>query len=245
LKLELEAQPDHPDRKRIEQEIKFLKYLLNNGWGKMAQNPRRYKEYYITEPTDHPPVEWLYSGIDVQAERMMKAGEFPPEIMSNAEAIAYLRRVRSSPIEESQTHLVWSIPAQEWRFNNVACGASITGAARAKLMRAKYFAINPLYCDTDSLICADLTDHEINPAKLGTWKHEATISDLIICGKKVYGYHTTSGKEKIVAKGQNGVTWADLLAVVGGATIAKTMRAPTISRAQGQHYMVRDLRMTA
>lgn len=241
LKDLLEAVPDHPNRKAIEQDIKFYKYLLNNAYGKFAQNPRNFKEFYLTAPGEHPPQDWLYYGADIQAQRMRD--EIPHDDLT--ERLDYVKRLRSLPNEETENYWIWSIPSIQWRFNNVATAASITGAARAKLMRARHFAVDALYCDTDSLVCRELLEHEIHPSKLGTWKCETEISEFIMAGKKLYGYKTPDGKEKIRAKGQNGVTWDDLRALIGGATIRKTMNAPTLTRTGTQNYMTRELRMTA
>lgn len=254
LKMLLEIEPNHPDRRNIEQEIKFIKYLLNNAYGKFAQNPRNFKDCFLTPPNEHPPTDWLYNGVDIQASRM----RFELEGMDEGERIEHVKQLRSNPEEETDAYWIWTIPSSGWRFNNVATAASITGAARAKLLRAKHSAIEPLYCDTDSLICRDLVGHEINPSKLGSWKLETEISDFIMAGKKLYGYHTPKYDgvtmdpknptqllgETIRTKGLQGVTWQDLEAVIGGAKVRKTMKAPTLTRSQGQHYMVREMRMT-
>jgi hypothetical protein len=245
---------DDPDNKVLQQDSKFDKYLMNNGYGKLAQNPRTWKEHYVTAVDEHPPLSWLYAGVDIEAQRAYReecraaayAGEPMPAPYDPAEAIAYLKRVRSMPAEETQSHKIWSIPSIEWRFNNVAAGASITGAARAKLLHARHNSVDALYCDTDSLICSGLSDSiPLSNSILGAWKLETDISECILAGKKLYGYRTPKGKEIIRAKGQQGVTWDDLRSIIGGATIIKTMFAPTITRSQGQAYMSRSLRMTA
>lgn len=156
----------------------------------------------------------------------------------------YIKRLRCMPEETTDRYAIWSIPVSEWRFNNVATAASITGAARAKLLRAIAGAIDPIYCDTDSIVCRELRGQEITNGELGTWNLEANISEFILLGKKIYGYRTVEGLEKIRAKGQQGVTWEELRRTLSGEIIRKTLKAPTISRTQTQTYMTRELRVT-
>lgn len=238
LKRVLASDPNHVNRKSIEQEIKFLKYLLNNAYGKFAQNPRRFKEYLLTAPNEKPESEWLYLGDEREAERLKTEG---PEHVK----LEHVRQMRRIPEEETEHYTIWARPAGEWRFNNVATAASITGAARAKFIKARHYAVDPLYGDTDSLVCRALPHHELDTAKLGTWKLETEISEFILAGKKLYGYRTPDGKEVIRSKGAQGVTWAKLEAIVGGATVRTTMFGPTLARDQTQRYMTRDLRATA
>lgn len=242
LKLQLDADPGN---KSLFFKIKFLKDKLNNGYGKLAQNPRRWNDHYLTAPGEKPPPDWQFRGVKIEAYRNKRDWQ-DLGLEDEKDAIEYYARLRCLPGEETDNFTVWSIPSTGWRFNNVATAASITGAARAKLMRAHAGAARAMYCDTDSLICAALGDTvEIDAARLGTWKCETEITELIVAGKKLYGYRTPDGTEKVRAKGQNGVTWEDLRAIVGGAVIRKTMAAPTLTRDQGQHYMTRELRMTS
>lgn len=233
--------PEGAQKKRTEQDIKFFKYLLNNCYGKFAQNPRRFKEYFITDPEDMPPTKWLYSGVEQQFNTEKFAD---PELTMNQ-----VRSWRDLPEIENDRYWIWSHPCPEWRFNNVATAASITGAARAKLLEAIHSATDPLYCDTDSLICRAIGDLRVTDSELGTWHLEQHISDVVITGKKMYGYKIASGKKAgeivIRSKGIKGVTWQDLLDMNAGKVISKTMLAPTISRNQEQKYITRELRKTA
>lgn len=228
-----------PDNLHLQKESKLDKYVLNNAWGKQAQNPRKFKDHYLTVPGEHPPLDWLYQGVEFEAKRLA-----PSDIPDGMEAQEYVKRSRSTPSEETSQYTVWSRPSPEWRFNNVATAASITGAARAKLLRAIFYADTPLYCDTDSIVCRSLGNHDFSHSKLGWWKPEAEISEFILAGKKLYGYRTPKGKTVIKAKGMQGVTWADLGAIIEGKVVRKVLLGPTIDRGQGQRYMERDLKMT-
>lgn len=80
------------------------------------------------------------------------------------------------------------------RYNNVATGSSITGAARSLLLKGISHAIKPYYCDTDSIICEDLPGVEIGDKELGAWKLEATGNRLAIAGKKLYAVWSEGGQ---------------------------------------------------
>jgi hypothetical protein len=149
-----------------------------------------------------------------------------------------------APTYEGGDYWVWSRPIQQQRFLNVGTAASITGAARAKLMEAIHYAKNPIYCDTDSLICEELRNVEIHPAKLGTWKMEAKLTDVIICGKKLYCYRSDKGKETFRSKGTEGLVWKDYEAMLTGSIIPQTAFGPTLTRRGDQHYMMRRIRAT-
>lgn len=89
-------------------------------------------------------------------------------------------------IDDVFGHIIWRKPSDSFIRHNVATAASITGAARSILMRAIAYAKNPIYCDTDSIICEDLEGVEIDDKKLGAWKLEGIGSRAAVAGKKLY-----------------------------------------------------------
>lgn len=196
----------------------FLKLLLNNAYGKFAQNPKRFKESYITEP-----------------------GEKPPE---GYEDVKF-------PHFENEIYAIWQRPAPHTRFNNVGTAASITGAARSILMRAIAGAVDPIYCDTDSLICKSISGVEIDPVKLGAWDLEAEYSEVIVLGKKLYSCKPldyTVGQEdeiKVRSKGVSGLTWDHMERMLRDEVVTMTNRAPTLEKTGRQYYMTRQVRATA
>jgi hypothetical protein len=208
----------------------FLKYLLNNIFGKFAQNPRNFKEYYYTDVGCAPPKEWM---------------EFLEEMNDD------LRHKFSFPMERTDDFLVWAKPSPGRRYNNVATAASITGAARAVLLEAIQNSVDPIYCDTDSLICKSLSDVEIHKSKLGAWDLEAEFDRVIIAGKKTYacevrGYADDHEKRiKVRAKGGSGLKWADFERMLNDETIENVNKAPTITKAGHQHYLLRRIKATA
>lgn len=216
----------------------FYKLLLNNGYGKFAQNPRRFVEYYITDPDDAPPDEWFKS--------LEKA---PEEIR-----LQYLQ-----PEYEADEYWIWKKPAPSWSFNNVGTAASITGAARAKLLEALQIVKRPIYCDTDSIICEGFKGVEIHKTKLGAWDLEDEFSEVVIAGKKLYSVRHRVAKTRtfdqlergivpeysVKSKGVSGVTWREMLEMINGGSVEKTNFAPTLDRYGMQNYLTRNVRATA
>jgi NOL1/NOP2/fmu family ribosome biogenesis protein len=91
------------------------------------------------------------------------------------------------------TYIVWSKRGRDSSRYNVATGASITGASRAILLSGIARSKNPIYCDTDSIVCEavgpELEQHATN---LGAWKLEAEATTACIGGKKLYALFDTN-----------------------------------------------------
>lgn len=208
----------------------FLKLIMNNAYGKFAQNPRRFKEAYITGKEDRPPEDLGFPAL---------------------------------PSVEAEEYCIWEKPNEKWRFNNVATAASITGAARSLLLEAIMNADDPIYCDTDSVICRNLSGVDIDPIRLGAWDIEKVIDEVIICGKKLYAYKIHGQPDKLAngkvnpkrfiykSKGASGLTWKDYVNMLDNQ-IAEALRvitvtnpAPTFTKGQKQFYMARRIRATA
>ena len=221
---------DTTDFEELKKQDLFLKYLLNNSFGKFAQNPRNFKEYYYTDAGECPPDDWM---------KFLKSAD------------AETRHKFEMPIERTDTFEIWAKPSPGRRFNNVGTAASITGAARAVLLEATQHAREPIYCDTDSLICRDLGSVAVDVSRLGAWKHEATFDRVIIAGRKLYacevqGYPDGHEKRvKIRSKGASGLTWRDMEKLLEGETIPTINKAPTISKTGHQDYLKRNIRATA
>lgn len=209
---------DSPEWNEAKKDDIFQKLLLNNAYGKFAQNPRRFKESYITE-----------------------AGAAPPAGFESSIFPAYT----------CPDYAIWQRPSPNRRFNNVGTAASITGAARAILMRAINGAIDPIYCDTDSLICKSISGVEIHPTNLGAWDLEAEFSEVLIAGKKLYACRprTKLGRQtsndRIRSKGVSGATWADLEALLMGEIRPFVNKGVTLDKTGKQYYMRRNVRATA
>jgi DNA polymerase type B, organellar and viral len=141
----------------------FYKYVLNSAYGKFAQNPENYADWFITKIGEHPPT-W---------HDCSKSCDDPC-------------RLRWTPSYMCEDYMIWEKPLAELNWYNVATGASITGAARSVLLRGIHATRKVLYVDTDSIICAGSSTLELSETKLGSWKVEAEGTRIAICGKKLY-----------------------------------------------------------
>lgn len=248
-RLKIEGKEDSIEYEEIKKENIFLKYLLNNSYGKTAQNPRKYKEYCITDHGCRPEAKWF-------------------DFMKDASDD--IRHEFGLPIERCSSHDIWARPNPGTRYNNVGTAASITGAARALLLEAKAAAIDPVYCDTDSLFCRDIPGFKLDPVELGAWDIEETFDEIIIVGKKTYvckvsGYDDGHEKRlKVRSKGvdlrirpksfeptsdewriANQATWQRYVDALDGKIISVMNAAPTFNKIGQQHFMTRRIRATA
>lgn len=199
----------------------MLKLLMNNSYGKFAQDPRRYKEHYLTNPDEMPPDDWFPKG---------------------GNKLAFLNY-------ESDLYWIWEKPNPGFRFNNVGTAASITGASRAVLLEALQKARGAIYCDTDSIIASALPGVDLSQTALGAWDIEQEFSAVIVTGKKQYACKVNGGKEtiKMRSKGtpSSELNWDKFRELLDGAVLSITNTAPTIDRFGRQRYITRQIRATA
>ena len=113
------------------------------------------------------------------------------------------------------------------KFFNVATAASITSAARAKLLRGIASSERPIYCDTDSIICKKFGG-EIHERTLGTWGIEATGNVACIAGKKLYAVFNNSEPIKKASKGVK-LTAEEIQRVANGEVIVYSNPVPKFS----------------
>lgn len=235
----------------------FLKFLLNTGYGKFAQNPRNFKEHYITDPDAAPPADWFRSLTDIKGMEWRERGDWGLDDVWDrvpAESLAFTR-----PAFENDQYAIWEKPAPQFRFHNVGVAASITGAARAVLLEALQHADDAIYCDTDSIICKGLTGVEIDSVKLGAWDLEKEFTQVVINGKKLYTTRLAKPRKLsadeiakglssdyiVKSKGASRLTWDDMIAMLDGNEIRVTNKAPTLTRYGEQFYITRTMRATA
>ena len=105
---------------------------------------------------------------------------------------------------ETQDWAIFGKPAKSKPYFNVATAASITGAARAQLLRALAVADTPIYCDTDSIICKNLPEGKgikVSDTYLGAWKIEKSVDEMAIAGKKLYACWKNGEAVKWASKG--------------------------------------------
>jgi hypothetical protein len=215
----------------------FNKLIGNSAYGKQGQNPRNFREHWLTSPHEEPPHEW-FTSIDA---------------LPDADRDLY-----SLPTFEDPDYWIWEKPSPRHSYHNVGVAASVTGAARAELLEAMQHARGAIYCDTDSLICKTF-DGFVHPTDLGAWDMEDEATRIIVAGKKLYGvWHKTLKKRgprqlawgmdpryTIKCKGSSGLTWRDLERMLEGYSTHTVNPAPTLDRYGDQRYIGRDIRATA
>lgn len=204
----------------------FWKRVMNGAYGKFAQNPRKFQDTMIVRLDSPPPDEEEGWTLSERFDKMD----------------IYTR-------QSDQT--------RAWRsFLNVGTGASITGAARAELLRGIHMAEDVLYCDTDSLICRQF--HGLSSdTGLGQWKIETEAHTVAIGDKKIYAMwgDIETGPEgldrmkkygdascvKLASKGVR-ATAADVLSFSRGQAVTFVPLAPTIRIDGSQIWTSRTLK---
>jgi len=161
---------------------------LNSAYGKFAQNPAHYYDYWIGDPDDEK------------------------------------YEIYSADVNSID---IWRKPSEREAFYDVATAASITGAARSVLMLALSNAINPIYCDTDSIICEGL-NAELDASKLGAWKLEAEGDTIAVAGKKMYALRAGNDYVKTASKGVV-LSGAEIFGLCGGTSKQWKNEAPSFS----------------
>lgn len=177
------------------------------------------------------------------------------------------------PVCEFPDFELWKRPARitDSAFYDVSIAASITSAARAILLDGIQNAIDPIYCDTDSIICRSFGGH-ISDTELGAWKHEFDAPTAAIAGKKMLAcydpalpinnkYRSKNAPDrpindapfdpgrrenpiKLVSKGGT-LTLPDILNICRGKRVSVASQAPTFSVSQAPRFISRTFRQTA
>lgn len=179
----------------------FNKHMLTDAYGKFALNPRKFKTWKLT--------------ID-EIPEPLATEEFPD---------GWSEHSKSGSIR------IWERPnPRRGGFYNIATAASITGAARANLLRNIALAKRPIYCDTDSIICEEFNGH-LHDTELGGWKIEAEGDLAAIAGKKLYAIYDG---QKVLKKASKGckLEGEQIIEICQGATILYANDVPTFSFAR-------------
>jgi hypothetical protein len=225
----------------------FLKLLLNNAYGKFGQNPRKFKEHYLTDPGEFPPDEWFQS-LAYQSIKDAKSKKVSTWLDLLEKTATPETAIHLLPHFEGERYWIWQKPCPRFNYNNVGVAASITGAARAVLLEALQHAREPIYCDTDSIICKDLQGVPLHKTDLGAWDLEDEYTRVIIDGKKLYSvWHAEPKGERLYtvkSKGTADLTWQNMEDMLNGQVVRSINRAPTIDRYGDQYYIERDIRAT-
>ncbi len=150
-------------------------------------------------------------------------------------------------------YTIWEKPTHAAYYNNVAVGASITGAARGVLRQGLSHATDLIYCDTDSIICRDLSGVSFGES-LGDWQLEASGNRLAIAGKKLYACFNGEfpdgleiGSETCIKSATKGarISPAEIVRVARGETVTYKRDAPSFKLDGSQKFITRRIRKTA
>lgn len=196
----------------------LYKLVLNSSYGKFALNPRKFKQYSLT--IDEIPTP-----------------QHSPENPDGWKLEAYTGSI-----------YIWSRPSpRKMGFFNVATAASITGAARANLLRNIALAKRPIYCDTDSIICEGFAG-ELDDKALGAWALEATGDRVAIAGKKMYALYNENEltANQAIKKASKGVRLElqDIVNVCNGNEIIYRNPVPTFNLDGSADFVDRRINMT-
>jgi len=213
----------------------FYKLILNSSYGKFAQDPRKYKTFAVTDgpkPEDDRPLR----------DPTKQETEHGWELDTLGDSYTIWRCPSGTTNAGKKSARFFG------SFRNVATAASITGAARADLLRGLARCSRPIYCDTDSIICESL-DADIDGSKLGAWKLEMEGNRVAIVGKKTYAVFDDENPDpkKRVKKACKGarLTAQEIERVAKGEEIESPNPVPHFKRDGKQHYVSRKIRITA
>lgn len=244
----------------------FLKLTLNNAYGKFAQDPRKFKEVYISDAgaMRRRQDPWGNMPLGIDWGRWREYYDLVPrddrdkedELSGCGERLQFMDRLSRKiqrrgwgryPVLSNEDYWIWERPADNFKgYYNVGTAASITGAARAELMRAIAGSARPIYCDTDSLLCEDLAGVRLHDSELGAWKCEGEFVEAYIAGKKSYAFVAVDAADNKLRHKGGSIKLEQMKQIVeNDAQINYTLKAPTITRDGLQRYVHRTAKVTA
>lgn len=177
------------------------------------------------------------------------ANFFDWEIVPYGDIGAWTSRGWKASYTHENEYIILKRPTLQPRYNNVCTGASITGAARAVLLKGIHAVENPLYCDTDSLICTQIRTDSSGPVlrcddtELGAWKVEAEGDLAAIAGKKLYAVWKDG---KLVKKAHKGgrLDGDEIMRIARGETVEKENPVPAFKFDGSIQWIKRRFRKT-
>jgi hypothetical protein len=206
----------------------FYKLVMNSAYGKFGQNPDKFKKFVVNPYTMPTPV--ICPNCDGACATCI-SGETNPlgwEINTLTDTLIMYQKAE---------------PIFDRNFINIATAASITSAARAKLLYAITNADRPIYCDTDSITCFDLKNVKIGE-NLGNWNLENTGDEFCAAGKKLYALFDKGVCIKKASKGAK-LSGDEIKSIANGETICYQNDAPKLKVNGDAIFTQRLIRKTA
>lgn len=234
------------------------KIMMNSLYGKLAQNPEKYHDYKIV-PNGAP--------LPCATPRPDKNGKCRICFFNDMDhGWTHYTKFEGKTFHRRES--LWKYRKRygvDWEskplYKNVATGASVTGYARASLLRAIHAvgAEHVIYCDTDSLVVTQFANTAALPQenKIGDWECEISNAPVgHFAGKKLYAIDIdpkakcccidrdgACPRHKVVTKGAR-LTFNEIVRVVNGESIIYNPAAPSFSLAQGIDFVPRSIRRT-
>jgi hypothetical protein len=158
------------------------------------------------------------------------------------------RQTMPEPWQEHFIHaggeyVIWKKGVTRHSYYNVGIGASITGAARAVLMRGLQKSVGLIYCDTDSIIARSITGVTFDDKQLGAWKEEGAGNRIAMAGKKLYACFSGSECIKKATKGAR-ISAEEIVRVANGETVTFRKDAPTFKLDGRVEFISRRIKRT-
>lgn len=186
------------EAKKLGDDIRGLlyKFCLNSGYGKFAQNPANFFDWKLATLADRPDEPCPHCRGRGQCNGCFKCqalNDYAPVtdracIFCGGSGARWM--LHEYDAANPAGPMFWKARTFVQSYYNVATGASITGAARATLLRGLSDADDPIYCDTDSIITGGEFHGPVSSSELGQWKCEGSGILSAIAGKKLYAIFT-------------------------------------------------------
>lgn len=227
----------------------FAKLFLNSLYGKFALNPREFRDVKICRNRDECPDDVIISTKLLKQidEHKRNTGHDPKGYYTRKDVDGVLRwhkKVWEHSYEDPESGInFWQRPShgpeaqKPLRFYNVCTAASVTGCVRAYLARSMAKCGDVIYCDTDSIIAADISALEIGSG-LGQWKLEKDNQTVWLGGKKLYACRGVDKKWKKASKGVR-LSAGDIVDVCEGIEKSYSFDAPNFSVFSKSHFTTR------
>jgi len=234
------------EAKKGSSEETFAKLFLNSSYGRFGLNPRDFRDVkltaYLAEPEENEELRKTVKKVILKRRPGIRGESLKEKCVDLWKGLSGKWELANSFDDIGVSIWEKEVPIRSNSFFNVATAASVTGAVRAFMMESLAKVKNPVYCDTDSIMCEDAGELKLG-RELGEWKLECeTEADGVhIAGKKLYAMKVTKPywkkedrlekddrKWKLASKGVR-LSPSEIVRCAAGEEIASTLIAPTFS----------------